>query len=109
MTGIPLYLIIYTVLFWVPAALFAVLALRAFPVPLKRAFWATSVVMGAASVVNEYIFLKYDVWFFSEKIDRLVGLRLFGAPVEEFVFWFGATPFCLALYLMYGRMFKKNA
>ncbi len=105
----PVYLITYTILFWIPALIFMLFLLKAFGAPVRKGFWAASAAMGAVSVLMEYLFLKFDVWFFSEKIDRLVGLRLFGAPVEEFVFWFGATPFCLALYLMYGRLMKKHA
>jgi lycopene cyclase domain-containing protein len=105
----PVYLITYSVLFWVPAILFAVLLLPSFSAPLRRSFWAACAVMAAVSVVMEFLFLKFDVWFFSQKLDRLVGLWIGGAPVEEFVFWFGATPFCLGIYLSYTKLFKKNA
>jgi hypothetical protein len=37
--------------------------------------------MAVGSVVMEYLFLKFDVWFFSEKIDRLLGLWIGSAPV----------------------------
>ncbi len=105
----PVYLITYTVLFWVPALLFAFFLLGRLPRARRKGFWAASAAMAAVSVVMEYLFLKFDVWFFSEKIDRLVGWRIGGAPVEEFVFWFGATPFCLAVYLSYAKLFKKDA
>lgn len=104
----PVYLITYVILFWIPALLFIFFRLKTFDAPVRKSFWATSVTMAASSFVMEYLFLKYDVWFFSQKIDRLCGLRIGRAPVEEYVFWFGATPFCLALYLMYGRIKKKN-
>jgi len=105
----PVYLITYTILFWIPALLFIFCRLKTFDAPVRKGFWAASVLMAAASVVMEYLFLKFDVWFFSQKIDRLCGLWIGKAPVEEFVFWFGATPFCLGLYLMYGRWQKKHA
>jgi len=105
----PVYLILYLIIFWVPAALFVLLGLGACAPATRRAFWAASAAMAVVSVVMEYLFLKFDVWFFSEKIDRLLGLWIGSAPVEEFVFWFGATPFCLAVYLSYRRLFKKNA
>jgi lycopene cyclase domain-containing protein len=105
----PVYLITYSVLFWVPALLFIFFMLRTYDAGLRRAFWAACAAMAAASVVMEYLFLKFDVWFFSEKIDRLLGVWIGAAPVEEFVFWFGATPFCLAVYLSYCRLFKKHA
>lgn len=105
----PVYLVTYTVLFWVPALLFVLFGLRRQEAARRKGFWAASAAMAAVSVVMEYLFLKFDVWFFSEKIDRLLGLWIGPAPVEEFVFWFGATPFCLAVYLTYARLFKKNA
>jgi len=105
----PVYLITYSVLFWVPALLFMFFMLKKHDAPLRKSFWAASAAMAAVSVVMEYLFLKFDVWFFSEKIDRLLGIWIGAAPVEEFVFWFGATPFCLAIYLSYRRLFSKNA
>ena len=105
----PVYLITYTVLFWVPALLFILFILKTFDGGIKKSFWAACVAMAVVSVIMEYLFLKFDVWFFSEKIDRLIGLWFGAAPVEEFVFWFGATPFCLAVYLSYCKLFKKHA
>ncbi|OGR41852.1 MAG: hypothetical protein A2X35_11105 [Elusimicrobia bacterium GWA2_61_42] len=105
----PVYLITYSILFWVPALLFVLFLLKTFDVSLRRSFWATSGAMAVVLVGMEYLFLKFDVWFFSEKIDPLVGLWIGSAPVEEFVFWFGATPFCLAVYLGYCKLLKKNA
>lgn len=105
----PVYFITYSILFWVPALLFIFLLLPRQAAGLRKSFWAASAAMAAVSMAMEYLFLKFDVWFFSEKIDRLLGLWIGSAPVEEFVFWFGATPFCLALYLTYSRILKKNA
>ncbi len=105
----PLYFIIYTVLFWVPVTLFLVFFYGKLNPETRKAFWLTTGIMAAVSVVMEYLFLKFDVWFFSQKIDRLLGFWIGSAPVEEFVFWFGATPFCLALYLTYRRFLEKNA
>ncbi|MBI5744628.1 MAG: hypothetical protein HY952_08775 [Elusimicrobia bacterium] len=105
----PVYLITYSILFWVPALLFIFFLLGRESAPLKKSFWGACVAMAAVSVIMEYLFLKFDVWFFSEKIDRLLGLWIGPAPVEEFVFWFGATPFCLAIYLTYRKFFTKNA
>jgi lycopene cyclase domain-containing protein len=105
----PVYLITYSVLFWVPSILFVLLFFKTLDSGTKKSFWAACAAMAAVSVVMEYLFLKFDVWFFSEKIDSLLGLWIGAAPVEEFVFWFGATPFCLAIYLSYCRLFKKNA
>jgi lycopene cyclase domain-containing protein len=105
----PVYLITYTLLFWLPAALFCAFLLGRFDAPLRKGYWAACVTMAVVSVLMEYLFLHFDVWFFSQKIDKLVGLWIGSAPVEEFVYWFGATPFCLGVYLTYSKFLKKNA
>jgi lycopene cyclase domain-containing protein len=105
----PVYLITYTLLFWLPAILFVIFLFGTLAAPTRKAFWAACAAMAAVSVAMEYLFLHFDVWFFSQKIDRLLGLWIGSAPVEEFVFWFGATPFCLAVYFTYCRLLKKNA
>jgi len=105
----PVYLITYSIVFWIPVLIFVLFFLKIFDGCLRRSFWATSAAMAVALTGMEFVFLKFDVWFFSQKIDHLAGLWIGGAPVEEFVFWFGATPFCLALYLGYSRLLKKNA
>lgn len=104
----PVYLVTYSVLFWLPAMLLGVFLFKTLPVPLKRSFWAACFLMSLVSVAMEYLYIYFDVWSFSEKTDRLLGLWLWTAPVEEFVFWFGATPFCLAVYLGYCRLFRRK-
>ena len=103
----PVYFITYTALFWVPSAVFIIFLLKLFDSGLKRAFWLTTGIMGLLSIIMEYLYLKFEVWSFSEQIDPLLGLWLGPAPVEEFVFWFGATPFCLAIYLSYRKLLEK--
>lgn len=103
----PLYFITYTALFWVPSIFFIVFLLKLFDGSLKKSFWLTSALMAFLSIIMEWLYLKFEVWSFSEKFDPLLGIWFGPAPVEEFVFWFGATPFCLALYLSYRKLLEK--
>ncbi|MEA3306524.1 MAG: hypothetical protein U9Q34_01920 [Elusimicrobiota bacterium] len=75
---------------------------------MKKSFWITSIVMAVALIGMEYLYLKFDVWGFSEKIDPLIGIWFGKAPIEEYVYWFGATPFCLSVYLSYKRLFERG-
>ena len=63
--------------------------------------------MAFVLIIMEYFYIKFDVWSFSQKTDPLIGIWFWKVPIEEFVYWFGATPFCLAIYLSYKRLFEK--
>jgi len=106
----PVYLITYTVLFWVPALVLGIVLFKTLTPPLKRSFWAAVFLIALTTTVMEYVYLWFDVWSFSQKTDKLLGIWFGPAPIEEFVFWYGAPPFCLAVYLSYCRIFGgKNA
>lgn len=106
----PVYFITYTVLFWLPAAFFGFFIFRTLPPPLKKAFWAAAGLIALTTTAMEYVYLGFDVWSFSQKTDKLLGLWLGPAPIEEFVFWYGAPPFCLVVYFAYCRILGgKNA
>lgn len=105
----PLYFITYTILFWVPVALFLFFFFRKLSPERRKAFWITTGIMAVVSVIMEYFYLKFDTWSFSEEIDPLLGLWFGKAPVEEYVYWFGATPFCLSIYLVYLKYMKAEA
>jgi lycopene cyclase domain-containing protein len=95
--------------FWIPIILLAITVLPKISIPLRWAFLSTCGVLIPVTVAFEYIGLWLDIWNFSEEFSKLWGVRLFGAPVEEFIFWFGATPLCLLLYLyFYESLEKKN-
>jgi hypothetical protein len=48
-----------------------------------------------------------DIWNFSEKISPLLGINIFGVPLEEFLFWFGAAVFFPLLYLAFNEIDQK--
>ncbi len=96
-------------LFWVPSALLYLASfsyLRARP-NYHKAFWVTFAVMIPVTTGFEYVALALDIWNFSEQVDKLLGWRWFGVPVEEFVFWYGCAPFCVLLYVYYKRLMEK--
>ena len=61
-------------------------------------FWPLTAAM-------EYLCLYLDIWDFSQELDPLLGIALFGAPIEEFLFWFGAPVFVLLAYFAFDRRY----
>jgi len=59
------------------------------------------------SIIWEYAGLALNIWDFSEAHHALLGPEIFGAPIEEFVFWFGASPFVLTIYIYYEQISKR--
>jgi hypothetical protein len=105
----PIYFLSTLVYFWGPVALMARLLWPGLDPLTRKAFLITLVLFNSLAFGMEYVYLYFDVWTFSEKVDPLLGLRIFNAPVEEFCFWFGATPFALLLYLWLDRLMPRTA
>lgn len=94
-------------LFWVPVfSLYLFLRKKLDPLT-KKAFWINAIICLPISFISEYIYLWADIWNFSETYDPLIGIRLWGAPIEEFVFWFGAPPFYTLVYLLFDYLDKR--
>lgn len=100
----PLYFLECVLLFWIPGLALLAGVWRGLAPADRAALGYTLAAMTPLTFLMEYVYLRADIWSFSEAQDPLLGLTLFGAPVEEFVFWFGATPFVLGLYLALQRM-----
>jgi len=81
---------------------------RTLDAPTKKAFWKTMVVMTGATFLMEFVYLRLDIWTFSEAIDPLIGIGIWGVPVEEFVFWFGASPLFILTYFMFSRLWPAK-
>lgn len=94
----PLYFLTCIFMFWIPATALTIGCWGLQTATQHRAFWITGAAFGGLSLVMEYVYLWLDLWSFSTAHDPLLGINLWGAPIEEFVFWFGATPFVLSLY-----------
>ena len=105
-------------LFWVPVVVMFIgnrawLIRRNLLLPLLSA----ATVLAVVAVYFEYAALGIGVWNFSEEHHLLLRtifknpgfpFAIYGAPVEEFMFWFGATPFCILLYCSFWRLIKPE-
>ncbi len=100
----PLYFLIYILLFWLPGLVLIPVYWGRLGPAGRKAFLAVCAIMAVVSFGMEYVYLWADIWNFSEAHDSLLGLELWGAPIEEFIFWFGATPFCLGGYFLFRRL-----
>lgn len=100
----PVYFLTCLLLFWVPGIALLAGTWRTRTRAQRKAFWITCAVMAVITFAMEYVYLWADIWSFSEAHAPLLGIRLFGAPIEEFTFWFGATPFVLGLYWVLQRV-----
>lgn len=105
---LPLYFISVFSYFWIPVLIMGALLYPKQGRLTKKAFWLTLAIFYPLATGMEYVYLHLDIWTFSEEFDRLLGLSIFGAPVEEFVFWFGAPPFVLMTYFGFDRLFKRR-
>ncbi|MCB4757030.1 MAG: hypothetical protein LHV69_08420 [Elusimicrobia bacterium] len=103
----PRYFISTLVYFWIPVlALGFFLRHRLDPLT-KKAFWITLLIMLPVTTLMEYVYLWTDIWSFSEEMDPLLGIWIFGAPIEEFSFWYGGPPFMLLTYLTLDWWMKR--
>ncbi|MFW6221788.1 MAG: hypothetical protein ACOC4C_04915 [Fibrobacterota bacterium] len=91
--------------FWIPVIILSVIVLPRQKQCMQKAFFATCLLLMPITIGFEYLSLYLDIWNFSEEHSSLWGYAILGAPVEEFIFWFGATPLCLLVYLFYRQLF----
>src|SRR5271169_2218176 len=103
----PLYFISTLVYFWIPVLVMGPLVLPKQDARLQKAFWLVLVILYPLTSLTEFIYLYFDIWTFSEKVDPLLGPRVFGAPIEEFVFYFGAVPFAMFVYMIFRGIFAS--
>lgn len=94
--------------FWMPSAL--LLAMNWRWMVRKRIVFPifSSLAIGAViSFFFEYVALGMGVWHFGRP-ENYLGPGIWGAPIEEFLFYWGAAPFCLLLYLYFYRIFEPE-
>ena len=104
----PRYFILYLLCFWGPVLVLTPPLWLATDRPTKKAVAVTLFLFcWPLSFLMEYVYLWADVWDFSTAWDPLLGVRLFNAPVEEFVFWFGAPWIVLYLYLILDKLDRR--
>ena len=105
----PVYLLMYLVIFWIPVFILGWHIWKDLDGSLKKAFWITMAIMTVATFGMEFVYLRLNVWTFSEAIDPLLGIRLGGVPIEEFVFWFGVSPLFVFIYLNFRHLIPERA
>jgi len=60
-------------------------------------------------VLNEVLSLHiFEAWTFSEAHNRLLGIILWGAPIEEYLFWFAFAWMIPFLYSGLAVWFEKT-
>lgn len=62
-------------------------AVRVFKKTDWKLFIGISIFSNIFTFIVELVMLKFDVWGFSGENVRLLGITLFGAPIEEYIFW----------------------
>jgi lycopene cyclase domain-containing protein len=102
---VPLYFLTCVGIFWIPGTALLVANWRRLDKRRKKSFFILLGIMAVVTFAMEYVYLAADIWSFSEAHDPLLGLVILGAPIEEFTFWFGATPFVLGVYWTARRFF----
>lgn len=95
------YLLLYLVLFWIPVVVLTLYVWPSLDFSMRCAVGITCALMYTLTTVMEYVYLALHVWTFSQAVDPLVGIWIKGAPIEEFVFWYGASSLFLVIYLTY--------
>jgi lycopene cyclase domain-containing protein len=96
------------ILFWMPSAL--LLAMNWGWIARKRIafpFFSSLAIGAVVSFFFEYVALGMGVWYFGPA-ENYLGPGIWGAPIEEFLFYWGAAPFCLLLYLYFYRLFEPE-
>ena len=68
-----------------------------------KLFWGISLFSNIFTLFVEVIMLKFDVWSFDDSQVRLLGVTLFGAPIEEYVFWMYCPWLVGACYITLAR------
>jgi len=104
----PLYFLLYFCIFWVPVFILASFLWKKLDPLTKKAFWIATAIMTFLTTVMEYVFLGFRIWTFSQNVDPLLGIWVGPVPVEEFVFWFGASPLFIFLYLAFDRWDRRT-
>ncbi len=104
----PRYFLLTLLYFWIPVLTLGFFLKNKLDAPTKKAIWISLAIILPLTFVMEYVYLWADIWTFSEAMDPLLGIWLWGAPLEEFSFWFGAPPFFLMVYLTFDWWFKKK-
>jgi len=104
---VPRYFLTDILIFWLPAVIIYLFLRKKTNSLQKKAFWINLLIWCPVTFAAEYLYLWADIWNFSEEFDPLLGISIFGAPIEEFAFWFGAPVFYTMLYMLFDYLDRK--
>lgn len=68
-----------------------------------KAIVAFSVVVDLLTTGIEKLMMVFDVWGFSRAHHYMIGLTLFGAPIEEYVYWWLCPVLVACTYFAFAR------
>ncbi|WP_027381228.1 lycopene cyclase domain-containing protein [Chryseobacterium daeguense] len=71
-----------------------------------KAFLAASFLVAVVFIIWDIWFTKMGVWWFNDRY--LLGIRLFGLPVEEIMFFFCIPFACMFTYFCLDKFFNLN-
>lgn len=89
------------------ALTFLVNAVKVFSRDNWKLFGGFVVFSNVCTLGVEIVMLKYDVWGFSDRVQRLSGLMFLGYPVEEFVYWAMCPGIVAGAYMVLGKKMDK--
>lgn len=93
------------VLFWFPVLIMLAVNFKwLWDHELLKPFLYANLVMVIVAFFFEYVSIGMKVWDFSQEHHKLLGINVIGLPIEEFMFWFGATPFSILLFFSFYRI-----
>jgi hypothetical protein len=95
------------VYFWISSLVLYILLFKKIKGSVAHSFWACMVLFVPVTFLFEFVGLWVDGWGFDDKYP-LWGLNIFGAPVEEFLFWFGAPPYVMLNYLWFHYALEER-
>ena len=103
----PRYFLTVLFIFWIPSVFLYFFLRNKLTALKKKSFWINLAIWCPVTFAAEYLYLWADIWNFSEEFDPLLGISIFGAPIEEFAFWFGAPVFFTLLYLAFSYIDRR--
>ena len=102
------YFVSNFVLFYVPCLVFLTLSFQELKENWKQ-FLLVFLIFIPLTTAYEYLSLWLDIWNFNQSFHKLIGINILGAPLEEFLFWYGAGPFILSLYFYFNNLTKVKS
>jgi hypothetical protein len=76
----PRYFLSTLAYFWLPVVLLSFYLRGKLDAASKKSLWLSFLIIAPMTFAMEYVYLWADIWTFSEELDPLLGIRIWGAP-----------------------------